>query len=282
MGCNCSGSAATRARRGARGSDAVTAPRCSNSHRSAGARSRMSPRNPGSRAAVLTPPARGSQSRSTPESSRSGSGSIRKSEPMPAPARRMSYRAPHTSQTSAVPSRAARPSSRRTPDTTRHTRRTRPGSAISTLSSQTRVFSTLPSSMCVARAASVTQSPEGWRQHGRGPRGTGRRHHRQRDAARRSAEGRRLRVLGFDHFDRRNVGCRLVDRLLDGKFQRDRRGRAPLAVALEPDAHDVAGDAEEFDATAVGSHVWAHRLERRLDASSQVQGMQPVQQQHAS
>src|SRR5580700_1432832 len=45
--------------------------------------------------------------RRTPDSSRSGSGSMRKSEPMPAPARRMSYRPAHAPHTSTAPSRDA-------------------------------------------------------------------------------------------------------------------------------------------------------------------------------
>ena len=105
---------------------------------------------------------------------------------------------------------------------------------------------------------------------GPGRRGAG--DHRQA----RSADGLRRDALDLEALE---VGRRLLERLLDRQLERHRRRRAVRAAAAQVDPRDPVLERQQLDVAAVGLHVRADRVERRLHPILERDRMQVVDQQ---
>ena len=75
------------------------------------------------------------------------------------------------------------------------------------------------------------------------------------------------------------IGCRVLERLLDRELKRDRRGRAVRAASLQPDPRDPVVERQQLDVSSVRVHVRPHRVKRALHALLERDRVEVVDQQ---
>ena len=97
---------------------------------------------------------------------------------------------------------------------------------------------------------------------------------------RRDQRSGRHRGARRPHVDPHDLGCGRLDRSLHSQLQGHRRRGAPVAAAEQPESdHVVVGHFDQFDVTAVAAEIGPDPLQRLLDPSAYVVGMQSMHQQ---